>query len=53
MTIRAKVWILVAATAAVTAGATLWVRIYAMRSELTRQAQSSADEIADDIKQGL
>ena len=53
MTIRAKVWILVAVSAAVTAGATLWVRIYAMRSELTRQAQSSADEIADDIKQSL
>jgi two-component system, NtrC family, sensor kinase len=53
VTIRAKVWILVAATAAVTAGATLWVRIYAMRVELTRQAQSSADEIADDIKQNL
>ncbi len=53
MTIRAKVWILVAASAAITAGATLWVRIYAMRSELTRQAQLSADEIADDIKQSL
>ena len=53
MTIRAKVWVLVAATAAVTAGATLWVRIYAMRTELTLQAQSSADEIADDIKQNL
>lgn len=53
MTIRAKVWILVATTAAVTAGATLWVRIYAMRRELTRQAQGSADEIADDIKQNL
>jgi signal transduction histidine kinase len=53
VTIRAKVWILVAASAAVTAGATLWVRIYAMRSELTRQAQASADEIADDIKQSL
>jgi signal transduction histidine kinase len=53
VTIRAKVWILVAATAAVTAGATLWVRIYAMRSELTRQAQASADEIAEDIKQDL
>jgi signal transduction histidine kinase len=47
------VWVLVALSAAVTAGATLWVRIYAMRSELTRQAQSSADEIADDIKQSL
>src|SRR5512140_1116232 len=53
MTIRSKVWLLVAITAAVTAGATLWVRIYAMRSELTRQAQASADELADDIKQNL
>jgi len=53
VTIRAKVWILVAVSAAVTAGATLWVRIYAMRTELTRQAQTSADEIADDIKQNL
>jgi signal transduction histidine kinase len=53
MTIRSKVWILVAVSAAVTAGVTLWVRIYAMRSELTRQAQSSADEIGDDIKQNL
>jgi two-component system NtrC family sensor kinase len=53
VTIRTKVWILVAVTAAATAGATLWVRIYAMRSELTRQAQTSADEIADDIKQNL
>lgn len=53
MTIRTKVWLLVAISAAATAGATLWVRIYAMRTELTRQAQSSADEIADDIKQNL
>jgi signal transduction histidine kinase len=53
VTIRTKVWILVAVTAAATAGTTLWVRIYAMRSELTRQAQSSAEEIADDIKQNL
>ena len=37
MTIRAKVWILVAASAALTAAVTLWVRIYAMRSELPRQ----------------
>jgi signal transduction histidine kinase len=53
MTVRLKVWIMVAASAAVTAGVTLWVRSYAMRTELTRQAQSSADEIADDIKQNL
>lgn len=53
MTIRGKVWLLVAISAAATAAVTLWVRIYAMRIELTRQAQASADEIADDIKQGL
>src|SRR5512136_215422 len=53
MTVRLKVWLMVAASAAATAGITLWVRIYAMRTELTRQAQSSADEIADDIKQNL
>jgi signal transduction histidine kinase len=53
MTVRLKVWLMVAASAAATAGVTLWVRIYAMRTELTRQAQSSADEIADDIKQNL
>ena len=53
MTIRSKVWLLVAVSAAVTAGATLWARSYAMRTELTRQAQASADEIADDIKQNL
>lgn len=53
MTIRTKVWLLVAVTAAVTAAATLWVRMYAMRRELTRQAQSSGEEIADDIKSSL
>jgi two-component system NtrC family sensor kinase len=53
MTIRWKVWLLVAVSAAATAGATLWVRIYAMRRELTRQAHASGDEIADDIKQTL
>jgi two-component system, NtrC family, sensor kinase len=53
MTIRSKVWLLVAVSAAATAAATLWVRIYAMRAELTRQAQASGDEIAEDIKQNL
>ena len=53
MTIRAKVWALVAVSVAATAAVTLWVRIYAMRSELLRQAKSSAEEIGDDIKQNL
>ena len=53
MTIRTKVWLLVAVSVLVTAGATYWLRIYAMRRELTRQALASADEIADDIRQTL
>jgi len=51
VTIRTKVWLLVAVSVIVTAGATFWLRIYAMRRELIRQALASADEIADDIKQ--
>ena len=53
MTIRTKVWLLVAVSVFVTAGATYWLRIYAMRRELLRQALASADEIADDVKQTL
>ena len=53
MTIRTRVWLLVAVSVIVTAGATFWLRIYAMRRELMRQAIASADEIADDIKQTL
>jgi signal transduction histidine kinase len=53
VTIRTKVWLLVAVSVLVTAGATYWLRIYAMRRELTRQALASADEIADDIRQTL
>ena len=53
MTIRTKVWLLVAVSVLVTAGATFLLRIYAMRRELTRQALASADEIADDIRQTL
>jgi len=53
VTIRTKVWLLVAVSVFVTAGATFWLRIYAMRRELLRQALASADEIADDIKQTL
>jgi signal transduction histidine kinase len=53
VTIRTKVWLLVAVSVIVTAGATFWLRIYAMRRELIRQALASADEIADDIRQTL
>ncbi len=53
MTIRTKVWLLVAVSVIVTTGATFFLRIYAMRRELMRQAMASADEIADDIRQNL
>jgi signal transduction histidine kinase len=53
VTIRTKVWLLVAVSVLVTAGATFFLRIYAMRRELIRQAVASADEIADDIRQTL
>jgi signal transduction histidine kinase len=47
------VWILVAVSAALTATATLWVRMYAMRSELNRQAQGQAEEAITEIKKSL
>ena len=53
MTIRTKVWLLVAVSVIVTAGATFLLRIYAMRRELMRQSMVSADEIVDDIRQNL
>jgi signal transduction histidine kinase len=53
VTIRTRVWLLVAVSVIVTAGATFLLRIYAMRRELMRQAMASANEIADDIRQTL
>jgi signal transduction histidine kinase len=53
VTIRTKVWLLVAVSVILTAGATFFLRIYAMRRELMRQAMASADEIADDIRKTL
>lgn len=53
MTIRTKVWILVAVSAALTATATLWIRMYFMRSELNRQAQGQAEEAITEIKKSL
>jgi signal transduction histidine kinase len=53
VTIRTKVWLLVAVSVIVTAGATFLLRIYAMRRELMRQSMVSADEIVDDIRQNL
>ena len=53
MTIRTKVWLLVAVSVIVTSGAMFFLRVYAMRCELMHQTLASADEIADDIRQTL
>ena len=53
MTIRTKVWLLVAISAAVTATITLWIRMYAMHVELTQQAHFQASETIKEIKQRL
>jgi signal transduction histidine kinase len=53
VTIRTKVWLLVAVSVIATAGATYWMRIYFMHRALIQQAIASADEIADDIRQTL
>src|SRR2546423_9659441 len=49
MGIRTKVWLLVAISVALTAGATWWVRIYAMRRELLKQSEQSAREVATEL----
>src|SRR3954452_3694065 len=53
MRIRTKVWVLVTFSVVLTAGATLWARIYAMRRELTRQSEQSAREVANELVQAL
>ena len=52
MTIRTKVWVL-AATVAVTAGATVWLHAYALRRELTRQAKDAAMAVVKEIADAL
>ncbi len=53
MRIRTKVWLLVGVSVLLTAAATLWLRIWAMRRELMAQASAQADEAAEEIKQAL
>ncbi len=52
MTIRTKVWLLVALSATIMAGA-LWILTFYLRDILTRQDRQAADEIADDIAHAL
>lgn len=50
---RVKVWILVATVAVLASVVTLLVCMHVMRDALRRQAQASANEIADDIQLNL
>src|SRR5215213_8464156 len=53
MTIRTKVWLLVAASVAVAAGATGWLHAYALRRELTKQAKDAAIAVGKEIAEAL
>jgi two-component system NtrC family sensor kinase len=53
MTIRTKVWLLVAASVAMISGATLALHAYALRRELLRQAKGAADTVAKEIADAL
>ncbi len=50
---RVRVWTLVPTVAVLASVVTLLVCIHVMRNALRREAQASANEIADDIKLGL
>jgi two-component system NtrC family sensor kinase len=53
MTIRTKVWLLVAASVAVIAGATQVLHTYAFRRELTVQSKDAANAVAQEIADAL
>jgi signal transduction histidine kinase len=53
MTIRTKVWLLVATSVAIVAGATQLVHTYAFRRQLTLQAQEQASAVAREIADAL
>jgi signal transduction histidine kinase len=53
MRIRTKVWLLVGISVAVTAGATLFLRIWVMSRELLSQATAAAHETAEDLRHAL
>ncbi len=50
---RVKVWIFVPTVAVLASVATLWACIHVMRDAFRREAQTSANEIADDIELSL
>src|SRR4051794_7005172 len=53
MGIRSKMWLLVAVSLVLTAVATLWLRIYAMRRELVDRSMRSAHEVAEELVDSL
>lgn len=52
MTIRTKIW-LIAVSVAVTVGVASWGRMYLTRSQIIKDAQKSAEELAQDIAEDL
>ena len=52
MTIRTKIW-LIAVSVAVTVGVASWGRMYLTRSQIIKDAQTAAEELAHDIAEDL
>jgi two-component system NtrC family sensor kinase len=53
MTVRTKVWLLVATSVAVIAGATGWLHTYALRRELAKQTRAAAHAMIKEIRDAL
>jgi two-component system NtrC family sensor kinase len=53
MTIRTKVWLLVAGSVAITTGPTVWLHTNALRRELTKQNTQAAEAVSREIAEAL
>src|SRR5687768_13411729 len=53
MTIRTKIWLLVAVSVGITVGVATWLRTYAIRRQLIQQADTAARELVRDIADDL
>jgi two-component system, NtrC family, sensor kinase len=53
MTVRTKVWLLVATGSALIAGATGWAQTYALRRELSKQTRDAAAAVVKEIADAL
>ena len=49
MGIRTKVWLLVALSVVLTAGVTIWVRMYVMRNALLEQSEGLGRSVAKEL----